>query len=68
MFRLCGPGGRRLPGVAEGIQSGQHRAQGPRSEAGGVLRTTGKGKTHLLVLGSDVCLCCSDLNIVCGNL
>lgn len=44
MFRLCGPGGRRLPGVAEGVQPGQHHNQGPRSETGGVLRASGKGE------------------------
>lgn len=43
---LCvrGPGGRRLSGVAEGIQQCQHRDQRSGTETGGVLRTHRKGK------------------------
>lgn len=44
VFCLCRPGGRRLPRVAEGIQSCQHCAQRPCSKTGGVLRTTGESK------------------------
>lgn len=43
VLRLRGPGGERLQGVAAGVQPRQHRAQGPRPEAGGVLRAAGKG-------------------------
>lgn len=50
VFCLCGPGGRRLPGVAEGIQPCQHCAQRPRSETRGVLWTTGKGKHTISVV------------------
>lgn len=45
VFRLRRPGGERLPGVAAGIQSCQHRAERPRSKARGVLRTARKGRT-----------------------
>ena len=45
MFCLCGPGGVCVPGVAEGVHTHQHRDQGPRPEAGGVLRAAGEGMT-----------------------
>lgn len=49
VFCLCRPEGGGLPGVAEGVQSCQHCAQRPRSEARGVLRTAGEGKYTLTV-------------------
>lgn len=48
VFCLRRPGGRCLPGVAEGIQSRQHCAQRSCSKARGVLRITWEGETYIV--------------------
>lgn len=48
VFCLRRPGGRCLPGVAEGIQPCQHCAQRSCSKARGVLWITWEGKTYIV--------------------